>query len=597
MCKKLITCFVLAIICCPLISVAMPALNYATFLGGSGEDNPTSIARDFLGNIYIGGATNSRDLSALGANPFPSTLHGEQLLCFVSRLGPDGKTLDFSVVLPFPKPTLEPLTGAARLDRNASLANGECRVTAVDTDLWGTLYVAGITTLVDSGDANHPASVPAGNALGFVQKFKPRPPGDPAGPGLILQWSKLFGDIPAPTDDPLHPLTSITAVNALRATPTGNIVIAGNTTSEFYPVVTGPVPAASYQKTLSGRQSGVITVLDYAGNVVNSTYLGVQDSDDHESSVSLASVAIDSTGNILVGGSLNHIDRLWYEWTEGSLTPSKYPISSNAYLPIDVSESLTLDGMVGITDAVMTEFDPALSSIAYSVVDSAAGACSASDPLRIYHTTGEKVAVDSNDNMYLLMLTNGYCLFTTDQAVKKTLGGFRDPALLKVTPNGYASGTSTPAFAYQSYVGFGPESVTNHCALAVAQGLAADASDNVYIACNVAGARRKSLTNLSADQIPEEDISSVDSQPIFSGENLFLVRLQSSDKGSTIAYTLGFGGTYANSLGDMMLNDASTALYLTGSTLSADFPVTSDALDPTGSTQRDGVVGILSTTP
>jgi hypothetical protein len=45
------------------------------------------------------------------------------------------------------------------------------------------------------------------------------------------------------------------------------------------------------------------------------------------------------------------------------------------------------------------------------------------------------------------------------------------------------------------------------------------------------------------------------------------------------------------------LNDANTALYLIGSTLSADFPVTSDAYDSTGSTQRDGVVGILSTTP
>ena len=588
----------LASTCFSIFATASPSLDYATFLGGSGEDNPTSIARDLSGNIYVGGSTNSRDLPGLTGGTFPLTLHGEQSLCFVSHLGLDGKNVDFSTILPFPRPTLEPLVGASRLDRSAPLANGECRITAMSTDLWGTLYVTGITTLVDTADANHPASVPQGSALGFVQKFQPRRAGDPAGPGLTLQWSKLFGDIPAPGSDPMHPVTSITAINALAITPGGDVVIAGTTTSDFYPVVTGPVAGGgSYQKTLSGRQAGVITVLDYAGNVLNSTYLGVQDPDDRESAVSLASVAINSTGNIIVGGSINHLDRLWYEWTDAFLTPNKFPITSNAYLPIEVSEVLTLNGMVGVTDAVLTEFDPKLSSVNYSVVDSGTGSCSASSPLRIYHTTGEKVAVDSNDNIYLLMLTNAYCMYTTDQAVQKELSGLRDPVLLKVTPDGYAKGTSKPAFAYQSYVGFGPESVTNHCALAVAQGLDPEVPDNVYISCNVTGARRKSLTNFVLNKIPQEDVSSKDSQPIFSGENLFLVRLESSDKGSSFAYNVGFGGTYGNTISDMVLNKTNSAIYLVGSTMSADFPSTSDASDRYGSTQRDGVVGILSIAP
>ncbi|MEP6485046.1 MAG: hypothetical protein ABJB01_11405 [Rudaea sp.] len=466
------------------------------------------------------------------------------------------------------------------------------------TDLWGTLYVSGITTLVDTGDANHAASVPPGSALGFVQKFQPRSSGDPPGPALKLQWSKLFGDIPTPSGDPLRPATSVTAINALATTPAGNIVIAGNTTSSFYPVVNGPVTSGgSYQKMLSGRQSGVVTILDYAGNVVSSTYLGVQDTEDQQSTVTLSSVAVDSRENVIVGGSFNHIDRWWWEVVEGYPTVSKFPITSNAYVPIEVSEALTLNGMVGMTDAVLTRFDAELSSVNYSVVDSAAGDCSASNPLRINHTMGEKVAVDSNDNMYLLALTNSFCLYTTKQAVQSQLTGLRDPVLLKVTPEGHLKGETKPAFAYQTYLGFGLQSATNHCGLAVAQGLAPDADDNVYIACSVVGARRKSLTNFAMNKIPHENISADDSQPIFTGENFFLVRVETSESASRVTYTAGFGGTYANSLGEIVFDSTNTAVYFAGSTESADFPVTGDAYDHNGSTQRDGVMGILGATP
>jgi Beta-propeller repeat len=596
---RMIKCiFTSVILVSPLLAVAAPTLDYATYLGGSGEDSPAAIARDPVGNIYAAGSTNSRDLPGLNGSTFPATLHGDQSLCFVSRLSPDGAKLDFSTILPFPKPTLEPLIGASRLDRNTPTVNGECRVTAISTDLWGTLYVAGLTTLVDTADANHPVALPPGNALGFVQKFQPRTLGDPAGPGLTLQWSKLFGDIPVSAGDSRHPITSVTAINALTVTPGGDVVVAGSTSSNFYPVTTGPVAGGgAYQTSLSGERAGVVTVLDHAGNVLASTYLGVQDTDDHESSVSLSSVAIDSAGNILVGGSFNHLDRLWYEWTDAFLTSNKFPITANAYMPIELSEVLTLNGMAGLTDAVMTKFDPELSDVQYSVVDSGTGTCAASSPLRIYHTTGEKVAVDSNDNMYLLMLTNAFCIETTEQAVQKGLSGLRDAVLLKVTPDGYAKATAKPAFAYQSYVGFGPDSLTNHCILSVAPGLDTDVPDNIYIACNVINARRKSLSNFALSKIPQEDISSTDAQPIFSGENLFLMRLETSDKASGITYTAGFGSTYANVVSDMTLNAAAGTLYFAGSTLGADFPVATDAYDRYGSTQRDGVIGIMSITP
>ena len=579
----------------PVFAAASPGLGYATFLGGSGDDSPTSIARDASGNIYVGGSTNSRDLVGLKANQFPPLLHGEQQLCFVSRLGADGTKVDFSEIVPLPSPGLEPLQGMSRLDRGRPIANGECRITAIDVDLWGTLYVAGITTLVQTGDANHPASVPEGTLLGFVEKLQARPSDDPSGPGLTLQWSRLFGDVAAPSGDPLHPASSITAINALKTTPGGDIVIAGTSSSRYYPVVVGPVSAGgSVQPQLSGSQSGVVTVLDHTGKVLNSTYFGVQAADDVDSKVGFASLAIDSRGNILVGGSFDHLQKLW---NAHFLAPNSYPITPNAYMPLTVAELLNLNGFVGITDAVMTKFDSTLSTVLYSVVDGGAGTCRTGDAQRIYHTTGERVGVDADDTMHLLMLTNAYCMYTTDQAVQRQASGYRDAVLLKVAADGYKKGTTTPAFEYQGYLGFGPGSITNHCALAVANDTTVAGSSTAYIGCNLVGARRRSLASFAASQISREDVSADDAQPVFSGENIFVVRLESSDTASRIAYTTGFGGTYANSLGDVLLNSTNTALYFTGSTLSADFPVMPDAYDHAGSTQRDGVLGILDTTP
>ena len=577
---------------------AVPGLNYATFLGGSGEDNTTALAKDLLGNVYVGGSTDSHDLPSMALGNFPATLHGDQQLCFVTRLSPDGKTIDFTTILPFPSPTLEPLQGASQLDRSAPRSNGECRITALDVDIWGTLYVAGVTTLVDTGDANHPASVPAGSALGFVQKFRPKTTSDPGGPGLALLWSKLFGDVPATSSDRLHPNSSVTFINALKTTVAGDVVIAGGTNSIFYPVTPRPASGGgAYQTTLSGGQSGVVTVLDYTGNVVNSTYLGISAADDHESKVSLASVAVDSSGNVIVGGSFDHVDRLWWVWSEGWFTPATYPITSNAFLPIETSENLGLNGYVGITDAVMTKLDPSLSSITYSIVDAANSYCDHSSTQLINHTTGEKVAVDSNDNMYLLMLTNAECMYTTAQAVQGRLAGFREPVLLKVAPNGYAKGTGKPGFLYQSYLGFGPESAANHCALSVAPGLGDDVADNIYVGCSVVGARRKSLSNFVMNQIAHESVSAEDAQPIFAGENIVFARLDTTEKNASIVYTIGLGGTYANTLADFLFDAKNAAIDFIGGTLSEDFPVTATAYDRDGSTQRDGVFGIFNTTP
>ena len=343
----------------------------------------------------------------------------------------------------------------------------------------------------------------------------------------------------------------------------------------------------------------MVTVLDATtGKEKHSTYLGVQDSGDHTSIGNLCSLTVDHSGNIIVGGSINHLDSLMQSgYGPGTFS---YPVTSNAYLPSQMSTLLSLFGWVGFRDAVMTKLSPELSVLEYSLVDSGAGRCDATQPLRMYFTKGVDVAVDGNDNMYMAMLTTAYCMYTTDNAVQKAASGIQDAVVLKVRSDGWGPIAGAGAtFLYQGYVGFGKDSTVNDCRLAVAQSLSASAPDNVYLGCSVVGARRNELTNFVLNRIANEETSSDDHNPVFPGENLFFVRLETSEKTSKIAYTLGMGGTYANNVGGMLLDDANTTLYFTGATLSADYPTatTTTPLSATGSSNSDAVVGWLSTTP
>ncbi|MCP5117873.1 MAG: hypothetical protein GY953_44200, partial [bacterium] len=77
-----------------------PILQYASYLGGVGEDTPTSMALDGDGNIYLAGATASADFPL--ESPFQLALaQGGIVLsdAFVSKLDPTGKTLLYSTYL------------------------------------------------------------------------------------------------------------------------------------------------------------------------------------------------------------------------------------------------------------------------------------------------------------------------------------------------------------------------------------------------------------------------------------------------------------------------------------------------------------------
>lgn len=84
------------------------SLVYSTYLGGSGgggdpsgSDTGNGIAVDTDGNVYIVGQTRSTDFpTTTGA--FQETFNGGNGDAFVSKLGPDGSTLEYSTYLGSP---------------------------------------------------------------------------------------------------------------------------------------------------------------------------------------------------------------------------------------------------------------------------------------------------------------------------------------------------------------------------------------------------------------------------------------------------------------------------------------------------------------
>ncbi len=73
-----------------------PALSFSTYLGGSQNDEPTGIASDSSGNIYVTGWTDSPD--------FPTTAgaylkNSGERIAYVSKISPDGTKLVYSTFL------------------------------------------------------------------------------------------------------------------------------------------------------------------------------------------------------------------------------------------------------------------------------------------------------------------------------------------------------------------------------------------------------------------------------------------------------------------------------------------------------------------
>ena len=212
------------------------ALEFSTYLGGSGEEMIRAIAVSPTGDPVVGGSTGSSDLP-LPVGAYQTSLRGA-LDGFVVRLS---------------AATGQILAGTY-LGGGAGTAGAPERVEAVAVDSAQNIYAAGFTPSSDFPTPNAWLGTLGGVRDGFLVKLHPGLNG--------LAWGTLLGG------------GGQEIAQAIALLPDGRIAVGGSTTSVNFPLQDPVIP------TYRGSTDGFVTVFTPDGaSVPFSTYLGGSSSD------------------------------------------------------------------------------------------------------------------------------------------------------------------------------------------------------------------------------------------------------------------------------------------------------------------------------
>lgn len=299
------------------------SLVYSTYIGGGSDDSGNAIAVDGSGNAFVAGGTNSSNFPTQGA--FQGTFGGV-LDAFVLELNPTGSALTYSTFL-----------GGSGSDVATGLA----------LDSSGNAYVVGSTTSTHFPPKNPIQSAIAGASNGFVTKLNSS--------GSALVYSTYLG---GGTGD----FAVAVAVDA-----NNNAYVTGGTKNKTFPIFP---PTTAFQTSCGsdgncngGLYDAFVTVINSSGSgYVYSTFLGGESNDEG------LGIALDSAGDAYVTGFT----------------------SSSSQFPLKSAWQATFGGGTLPTDAFVTELNPTGTALIYSTYLGGSG-----------DDTGVAIAVDSNKNAYV----------------------------------------------------------------------------------------------------------------------------------------------------------------------------------------------------
>ncbi len=226
-----------------------PSVSYATYLGGTAEDDGYSIAIDGSGNAYVAGQTKSTDFPTVAGGH--ATTNAGSFDVFVTKISADGSTLLYSTYV-----------GGTSDDRGNAIA----------LNASGNAFVAGVTSSTDfptTSGARQTTYGGAGDAFVFELSSS----------GAALTYSTYLGG------------SGAEVANGIAVDGSGNSYIVGETNSTDFPTHN------AMKSILTGVSNGFVTKLNSTGNaLVYSTYLG--GSNDFATAV-----AVDSSDDAYVTGA------------------------------------------------------------------------------------------------------------------------------------------------------------------------------------------------------------------------------------------------------------------------------------------------------
>ncbi len=429
-----------------------PVLSYASYLGGSEDDQITAVQLSSKGLLYLCGSTQTQDITATNGaydnNNFGLTdiflaiidpsQSGSAGLVYFSYLG--GSNNDIPLALAVDKNGVAYMTGTT---------------TSTDFPIFGNaVQTLGPVTVTEA----------------FVAAIDPSQYG-----GVSLIYSTFLGG-----------QTGANSGNAIALDSSGNIYVAGTTASTDFPVTAGAYAAALY-----GPTDAFLTELSiYSPTIAYSSYLGAENDDDgrgvavlptgqvyvaistdgglfplagfsynpnnsggYDTAIALFDVTKSGTDSLLystyLGGGANDMVRGIALDPQGNLLVTGYTLSRNFPVTPDAAQ-FTYAGGGDIFVAVVNALTPT-SFLKYSTF------LGGSDGEVAY-----AVAADSASNIYVTGYTLSSDFPVTSNAPQPQWGQGVDVFLAKLKP--HVAGSA--ALQYSTYVG----GATINSALALAVG-------------------------------------------------------------------------------------------------------------------------------
>jgi hypothetical protein len=437
-------------------------------------------------------------------------------------------------------------------DPNAALIGGGA--SAIAADGAGNAYVTGSTLSTDfpitAGAFQTTNQAGAnGGTNAFIAKLNPT--------GTELIYSTYLGG------------NNYDQGNAIAVDAAGDAYVAGETASSNFPVTTGALQTTS-EGTAKGYLTGFVAELNPSGtNLIYSTYLGGSAGDW------ATAIAMDAAGEAYVAGQTYSTD---------------FPVTQGAFQVQNNAAGLQ------VTNAFVTKLNPAGTALLYSTYLGGGGerlvrlgGCGSGQSVPTGEEDGaDAIAVDAAGNAYVtgtavstdFPVTAGAYQTQNNAAANQLTNAF----IAKLNPTG-------TALVYSTYLGgSGGPAPGTPCVGDASFALAVDSGGNAY----VAGIAFSSDFPVTQGAFQTTNRFSYEGD---GGPNAFVTKLNPSGTALVYSTYLGGSGGFIFPLPDILEfgGDQATGLaidnsgnaYITGSTASADFPVTAGAYQSTNNYPAD----------